>query len=185
RSPQVGSKTVTTKPGDDLHRLVQTSSTIKLSKGTYELERPLVLSESVALVGEPGTVLRFTQKADSLPWTAAIKVHRGNTRLEGFAVRFAGPVKWRPDVDFDPAVIGTTDNHDQGPNLDDPKAGLVLSKLDLESSPPNDPNGRAEAVALARLVRSCGGRVEKCVLRGGPVRVTKGPWGIIDNQDRP
>ncbi len=184
RSPSVGNRTIHAKPGEDLHRLVRTSATIQLAAGTYELDRPLELTEAVALVGQPGTTLRFTQKAGSPPWTAAIKVHRGNTRLEGFAVRFAGPIAWRPDVDFDPAVIGTTDNHDQGDHIHDPKAGIVLKRLDLESSPPKDTTGRVEAVALARLVRACGGRIEGCTLRGGLVRFTHGPWEIVDNDYR-
>lgn len=182
RSADVGRGTSRAKPGDDLHRLVAASGTVRLSKGIYELDRPLILSQAVHLIGEPGTVLRFSQKDGSPEWTAAIKIHVGNTRLENFQVRFAGPIRWRTDVEFDPAVIGTTDNHDDG--FHDPKAGIELVGLDLESPPPSRADGREEAVALARLVRSSGGRIERCTLRGGVIRFTKGPWAIVDNFHR-
>lgn len=179
QSPTVDPKTSQAKPGDNLHRLGENSGTIRLARGVYELDQPLILPRAVRLIGEPGVVLRFSQKADAPPWTTAIKIHVGNTRLENFAVRFAGPIRWRPDVEFEPAVIGTTDNHDQG--FHDPKAGIELIGLDLESPPPKDPNGREEATALARLVRAESGRIERCSLRGGMVRFVKGPWEIVDN----
>ncbi|MFO0960100.1 MAG: hypothetical protein U0800_22130 [Isosphaeraceae bacterium] len=179
RSPAVETRTANARPGEDLHRLAENSGTIRLAKGVYELDRPLILPRAVRLIGEPGTVLRFSQKDGSPAWTAAIKIHAGNTRLEGFAVRFGGPIRWRTDVDFEPAVIGTTDNHDDG--FHDPKAGIALVGLDLESPAPKSPEGREEAIALARLVRSAGGRIERCTLRGGMIRFTKGPWEIVDN----
>ena len=67
------------------------------------------------------------------PWTTAIKVHCGNTTLDGFAVRFEGPVRWNNEVSWGPAVIGMTDNLDQG--HDDPKLNVAFTHLDLEIPP--------------------------------------------------
>ena len=64
--------------------------TIRLVKSEYLLKQPLVLSRPVSVVGEPGSVLRFSQGPTDAPWTAAIKIHSGGTTLRGFAVRFAG-----------------------------------------------------------------------------------------------
>ena len=57
----------------------------------------------------------FAQGPAEPPWTAAIKIHGSHTTLQGFAVRFAGPIRWKDDVSYGPAVIGATDNLDKNP----------------------------------------------------------------------
>jgi hypothetical protein len=78
------------KPGDDLQGLASRFGTIRLAKGTHRLARPLVLDHPITLTGEPGTTLTFAQGQAEPPWTAAIKVHRSHTTLQGFAIRFDG-----------------------------------------------------------------------------------------------
>jgi hypothetical protein len=179
--PGPDGSSVDAKPGDDLHGLVARFGTVRLAAGTYALDRPLVLERPVTLVGEPGAVLRFRQPGGSPPWTAAIKVHAGRTTLEGFAVRFDGPVRWAENISYGPAVIGTTDNLDTGAHP--PKAGLVFRKLDLES-PPASGGDWEEAARLFRLVTAENGEVVGNRLRGGMVEFAGGPWRIRDNAYR-
>ncbi len=178
--PANASTTVLAQPGDDLNALAARFDLVRLSKGTYRLERPLILNQAVAIVGEPGATLLFAQPTAAPPWTAAIKIHDGRTRLEGFAVRFAGPVRWADNIDYGPAVIGTTDNHDPGSH--GLKAGLVFRKLDLESPPPS--SRWEEAVRLIRLATAENGRIEDNTLRGGMVEFLGGPWRVTGNDYR-
>jgi hypothetical protein len=101
-------------------------------------------------------------------------------------VRFGGPVRWRADIPYGPAVIGTTDPFD--PILADatPITGFALVGLDLES-PPLDPSAAGawpEAVRLGRFVTSRNGRVERCRLRGGTIEAAGGPWTFVGNTHR-
>lgn len=166
------------RPGDDLNDLANRFGTVRLAPGTYPLNRPLVLNRAVRLIGEPGATLEFTQPPGSAPWTAAIKVHAGRTTLEGFAVRFTGPVRWADEIHYGPAVIGTTDNHDNGQHS--PKAGLIFRRLDLESPPPS--TKWEEATRLMRLATAENGRIEENTLRGGMVEFLGGPWYIVGNR---
>ncbi|HEX8200793.1 MAG TPA: hypothetical protein VF590_09915, partial [Isosphaeraceae bacterium] len=129
RAPRPERTTGTARPGDDLHALVGRFGTVRLARGEYRLTRPLVLNRPVTLTAEPGTTLRFAQEPGDAPWTTAIKVHHGHTTLEGFAVRFAGPIRWDQQVSFGPAVIGTTDDRDGEPAR--VLADLAFLKLDL------------------------------------------------------
>ena len=169
----------TARPGDDLGALVQRFGTVRLSKGEYALSRPLVLPKAVTLAGEPGAVLRFSQGPAEPPWTAAIKIQAGGTTLSGFAVRFVGPVRWKTDVSWGPAVIGTTDNLDNLPDVDKPN--LVFENLDLMGPPASKPNGWEEAPKLMRLLRATGGRIAGNALHGGAIEFFGGPWLIERN----
>jgi hypothetical protein len=180
RGPGRGPGAATARPGDDLQRLVDGHGAVKLSRGPYELDRPLILNRPVALTAEPGATLRFSQKAGDPPWSAAIKIHSGHTTLDGFAVRFATPIRWAPDTSYGPAVIGTTDNHDPGQH--DLKVEVALSHLDLESPPAA--TDWEEAPRLIRLATAQCGRVEGNRLRGGPVEFLGGPWRIVGNESR-
>ena len=173
--PSPGS--VTAKPGDDLQGLVSQFGTVNLAKGVYPLSRPLVLNKSVRLVGEPGATLQFSQGADQSPWTAAIKIHAGGTSLEGFAVRFAGPVRWDNEVSYGPAVIGTSDDRDGGQS--DPKFRIVLANLDLQGPPAS--TEWENALHLIRVISASSGRIERNVLKGGSVVFSGGPWTIAEN----
>jgi hypothetical protein len=168
------------RPGDDLHALTARGGTLTLSAGTYRLDRPLVLEQPIALVGEPGAELLFAQPGGAPPWTAAIKIHAGNTTLEGFGVRFAGAVRWDAGVAYGPAVIGSTDDRDEPHH--DPKAAITLRRLDLEGPPPA--TRWEEAPRLVRLVTAAAGTIEGCRLRGGAIELVGGPWTISDNTHR-
>lgn len=169
---------VNARPGDDLNDLANRFGMVRLAKGTYHLNHPLILNQPVTIIGDPGSTLLFDQPDDAPPWTSAIQIHAGRTTLEGFAVRFAGPVRWATDIDYGPAVIGTADDHDPGtPGL---KAGLIFRNLDLESPPPA--TRWEEAVRLIRLATAENGRIEGNTLRGGMIEFLGGPW-IIQNND--
>ncbi len=170
------------KPGDDLQALANRSGTVRLAKGTYRLARPLVLEHPVTLIGEPGTTLLFSQGQAEPPWTAAIKIHRSHTTLQGFAIRFAGPIRWKEDVSYGPAVIGATDNLDKNPQ--DPKVGLLLTGLDIEAPPSADPSKWSEDPRLIRMANATSGRIVGNVLKGGLIEVLSGPWEIADNEYR-
>ncbi len=116
------------------------------------------------------------------PWTTAIKVHCGNTTLHGFAVRFAGPIRWNNDVSWGPAVIGMTDNLDQG--HEDLKVNVTFTRLDLEIPPVEKPEAWVEALRLMRLIRAKGGVIDGNILRGGTIEFLEGPWRIVDNDYR-
>lgn len=177
RAPPLPPGAVTAKPGDDLNDLAGKYGTIRLAKGIYPLSRPLVLVRPTRISGEAGATLQFAQAPGEPKWTAAIKVHAGGTTLEGFAVRFAGPVRWDQEVSFGPAVIGTTDDRDHVPH--DPKFKLHLSRLDLEGPPPSA--DWEEATHLIRVISALSGRIERNTLRGGSVVFTNGPWSIAEN----
>ena len=181
RSPAVATTATTAKPGDDLNDLANRGGTLRLAKGDYRLGRPLVLNRPVRIVGEPGARLVFAQGKDEPPWSSAIKIHAGHTTLEGFAVRFEGPVRWAQGVDHGPAVVGTTDNHDQGPR-DDPRAGVAIVRMDLESPP--SATAWEEAPRLLRLVTATGGRIEGNTLKGGISELAGGPWVVVENDHR-
>ncbi|MFI5459834.1 MAG: hypothetical protein ACHRXM_30805 [Isosphaerales bacterium] len=179
RAPQPEAGRIEAKPGDDLQALVDRYGTVVLAKGTYRLTRPLVLSRPVTLTSEGGATLRFAQAGAEPPWTAAIKVHCGNTTLNGFAVRFEGPIRWNEGVEWGPAVIGMTDNFDQG--HDELRVNIGFTRLDLEVPPVENRGGWLEALRLMRLKRAQSGVIEGNTLRGGPIEFLDGPWRIVDN----
>ena len=180
--PGVATTTITAKPGDDLHDLVNRHGTVKLSPGVYPLDRTLVLNQPGALVGEAGAVLQFTQPADAPLWTTAIKIHRGPATLHGFAIRFAGPVRWNKEVSWGPGIIGLTDNLD--PPVNNPRINLTFTKLDIESPPAANPNAWEDAPHLMRLIGGSVGKIVGNVLRGGTIELFNGPWRIEDNDYR-
>jgi hypothetical protein len=170
------------KPGDDLQALADRYGTMVLSKGTYRLRHPLVLSRPLTLTAAEGATLSFAQDAADPAWTTAIKIHCGNTTLNGFAVRFEGAIRWNNDVSWGPAVIGMTDNLDQG--HDELKVNLAFTHLDLEIPPVENRGGWVEAPRLIRLVRAEDGVIAGNILRGGPIEFFGGPWEIRDNDFR-
>ncbi len=173
---------VVAKPGDDLQTLVDRYGTVVLPPGVYRLTHPLVLNRPVTLTSDAKAKLLFTQGSSEPPWTTAIKIHCGNTTLEGFAVRFDGPVRWNNEVSWGPAVIGMTDNLD--PGHADRKVNVAFRRLDLEIPPVANPGGWVEALRLMRLIRARSGVIEGNTLRGGPIEFFEGPWQIADNDFR-
>lgn len=182
RAPRPGTTTAQAKPGDDLNALANQHGTVNLAPGTYRLIHPLVLDHPVNLKSEGKATLVFAQAPGDPPWTAAIKIHAGNTTLEGFAVRFEGIPRWDHEVSYGPAVIGTTDNRDQGHN--DLKVNITLTRLDLEGPAAEDPSKWVEAVRLVRLTNARGGNITGNILRGGPIEFFDGPWRIVNNDYR-
>ena len=141
-----------------------------------------MLNRPVTLTSEGKATLVFAQAATDAPWTAAIKIHCGQTTCNGFAVRFEGPIRWDQEVSYGPAVIGTTDNKDQAhPEL---KVNIVLTRLDLEIPPAADPSKWIEAMRLIRLTNARGGMIAGNILRGGPIEFFDGPWQLLNNDFR-
>jgi hypothetical protein len=182
RAPGVASTRTVAKPGDDLNDLANRFTTVQLTKGTYRLTKPLVLSESVTLTGEPGTTLLFAQESADPPWPAAITIHKSRTTLEGFAIRFAGPIRWNEDVHWGPAILGATPLFDDAHK--DLRAGLTFSKLDIEGPPAANPATWAGATRIMRMVNARNGKIVGCTLRGGMIELFEGPWQILDNDYR-
>ncbi len=182
RAPLPAAGRVDAKPGDDIGALANKYGTVSLAPGTYRLTRPLVLEKPVTLTAEGKATLLFSQAPADAPWTTAIKIHSGHTTLNGFAVRFEGSIRWDQEVSYGPAVIGTTDNRDQGKN--NYKAGLVMTRLDLESPAPADPSKWTEAVRLMRLTNAKGGMIAGNILFGGPIEFFDGPWQFVNNDLR-
>jgi hypothetical protein len=178
RSPNVPAATsVVAHPGDDLNSLANRYGTVRLAAGDYNLSAPLILTKPVTIIGDPGAQLIFTQPASDPAWTAAIKINAGHTTLSGFAVRFAASVRWNWNVSYGPAVIGTTDEYD--PGTFDPRAGIVITGLDLQTSPAA--TSWEEAPRMIRLITATSGQVSGNTLNGGTVVAANGPWTIDGN----
>jgi hypothetical protein len=175
--PTPAPTSVVAHPGDDLNALANTYGTVRLAAGVYPMSQPLVLNRPVNLVADPGVTLLFSQAPDASTWTAAIKVRASHTTLSGFAVRFAGPVRWTPGVAYGPAVIGATDN-DDAPN-GDPLLALTFTKLDLQAPPAS--TAWEEAAHLLRLANAGSGTIADNRLYGGTTEFFGGPWTVTGN----
>lgn len=172
--------TASARPGDNLQALVERHGTVKLTAGTYRLDRPLVITRPVVIsAAAPGVTLLFSQKPGDPPWSSAIKIHAGHVGLDGFAVRFAGPIRWRENIRYGPAVIGLPDDKDPPPAL--PIADLSFTRLDLQSPPATKPEGWEWSINLMRLYGALSGRIENCTLKGGLIEFFGGPWRIVGN----
>src|SRR5690606_41590114 len=87
----------------------------------FRSDRALELSEPITLTGPRDAVLLFKQPADVASWHEAILVMADNVTLDGFSIRFDGPVRWKPfDWTRGCAII-------QAPRRTDPKGELVRS----------------------------------------------------------
>jgi hypothetical protein len=181
-APAPASSRIEARPGDDLQALVDQYGTVVLTPGTFRLRQPLVLNHPVTVTSDGGATLLFDQAPSEHPWSAAIKVHCGNTTLNGFALRFAGPVRWNTAISWGAAVIGMTDNLD--PPHDERKENLTFTHLDIESPPVANKYGWVESPRMMRLIRSKSGVISGNVLRGGTIEFLQGPWRIIDNDYR-
>ena len=176
-APGIAATSIVAHPGDDLNDLANRYGTVHLSAGSYPMAAPLVLNGPVAITADIGATLLFSQSADAPTWAAAVKINASHTTLDGFAVRFAGPVRWTPNVSYGPAVVGTSDNFD-GVQAD-PKIAVVARNLDLQSPPV--PVGTVEAPRLLRLITARSGEVSGNTLKGGITEFAGGPWRITGN----
>jgi hypothetical protein len=177
RSPSPASSSITARPRDNLNALANQYGTVHLTAGTYNLSTPLVLTQPVTITADPGTTLLFSQAANAPTWTAAIKIMAGHTTLNGFAVRFAGPINWTANISYGPAVIGTTDNFD--PNNGQPIEDVILTHLDLQAPPAA--TSWEQTPSLMRLVSAQSGVVANNTLKGGTTEFIGGPWQIVGN----
>ena len=148
RSPDIAPTIFYAAPGADLNALANQYGTVHLASGQYLLNQPLVLNHPVTITADPGTTLLFNQAATAPTWTAAIKIRSGHTTLEGFAVRFTGPVRWTDNISYGPAVIGTPDNFDapqacpdRGPDLLPPGPPVTAALKLLGARPGTAPAG--------------------------------------------
>jgi hypothetical protein len=178
RARQPNTSRIAARPGDDIQGLVDRFGTVFLGQGNYRLSRPLVLNRSVTFTSDGGATLTFAQGEGEPAWPAAIRVHCGNTALNGFAVRFAGPIRWKNDPSWAPAVIGVTDR--EGPGNNEARVNVALTRLDLQIPPVENRGGWIDALHLVWLRAKCG-VIEGNILRGGPIEFFGGPWRIVDN----
>ena len=181
-APGPAASRILARPGDDLQTLVEQFGTVVLTPGTYRMHRPLVLLRPITLTSDGGATLLFNQAPSEPPWSTAIKVRSGNTTLSGFAIRFAGPVRWNTAISWGPAVIGMTDNLD--PHYDERKENVTFTHLDIESPPVDTKNAWVESPRMMRLIGAASGKIANNVLRGGTIEFLQGPWRILDNDFR-
>jgi hypothetical protein len=177
RAPNIAATSVVAHPGDDLNALANNYGTVRLISGLYPMNQPLVLNHPVTIIANPGATLLFFQNPADPAWTAAIKVRASHTTLNGFAVRFAGPVRWNTSVSYGPAIVGTTDNLD--PWSADPLVALAFTRLDLQAPPAS--TSWEEAPHTFRLVSASDGQVISNVIKGGTTEFIGGPWQITGN----
>ena len=120
--------------------------------------------------------LLFSQAASDPAWTTAIKVRAAHTTLDGFAVRFAGPIRWADGVELRPG----RDRLDRQPR---PRPGAVnvglsLTHLDLQSPPCPTAPRRWRPPSLIRLATAFDGTIAGNTLKGGTTEFLGGPWTI-------
>jgi hypothetical protein len=177
RVPDIAQTSIVAHPGDDLNALANTYGTVRLVAGLYPVGQPIVLTHPVTIEGEPGATLLFSQAATDAPWTTAIKVRASHTTLSGFAVRFAGPIRWSNSVSYGPALIGSTDNFD--PWSADPLIDLSFTGLDLQAPPAS--SSWEEAPHTFRLATATSGLIQNNRIKGGITEIQNGPWQILGN----
>ena len=177
RAPDIAPTFVLAHPGDDLNDLANRFGTVRLVAGTYPMAAPLVLNHAVTISAEPGATLVFSQNAGDPTWTAALKIRASHTTLDGFAVRFAGPIRWTDGISFGPAVVGSSDNFDawNGDRL----VNLAFRHLDLQSPPAS--TSWEEAPRTFRLTSASSGTISDNLIKGGVTEVQGGPWTITGN----
>jgi hypothetical protein len=191
RDPLPGPSTITVGPadtaqaGEDLQTLLTLFGTVHLRAGVYPLNAPLDLTRPVNLVADPGAELLFSQPAGSAPWSYAIKLEASHITIDGtvpggLSVRFATPVAWVPDFQYDPAVIGSAYGPAYGPGA---KVRTALRNLDVRYDPsPADLS--VYGLSDVRLIRSGpedSGAVSGDTFRGGIVELSGGPWLVAGN----
>lgn len=177
RAPDIAPTSIVASPGDDLSTLVNEYGTVHLSAGTYALSQPLYLEHPVTITADPGAILLFSQAAGDPAWTTAIDIECGHTTLDGFAVRFAGPINWTTNVNSGPAVIGNSYQLDGG--IKTTLVDIALTHLDLLSPPPS--TTWEEAPHLIWMANAQSGVISGNTLKGGTTEFSNGPWTITSN----
>ncbi len=181
RGPLPSDKTITAKPGDDLAKLVDEYGTIKLSAGTYTVNHPIELKHPVTITGPREAIVQFKQPAGDEPWHGVFYISADNVTLEGFTLRFDGPVRWATDDwRLGCALIRTHERADRTGDL----VNLTVRDMDIESSaipPLADKSKPVDVPNILRAGRVLSGRIIGNTFRGGTIDVVHGPWTITDN----
>ncbi len=174
-------KVITAQPGDDLHALVKEYGRINLAPGIHRLTRKLELTEPVTISGPREAVLMFKQPEEDEKWNEAIQILADNVTLEGFSLRFDGPVRWAIwDWTLGCGIIRARLRPDRTGDL----VNLIIRNMDIEGSavgPIEDPSKPEWIPNLIRTGRILNGKIIGNTFRGGTVDVSHGPWIISDN----
>lgn len=176
-APLPAATSILARPGDDLASLVTQYGTIHLTAGVYQVSRPLFLSYAITITADPNATIVFAQGANDPAWVTAINIEAGNTTLDGFAVRFAGPIRWQTSYNGGPSVIGNSDRINGG--YKSQLVNIRLTHLDLMSPPPS--SSWEEAPRLIWMTNARGGVISDNLLRGGTTEFGNGPWLITGN----
>lgn len=184
--PNLPSGNFKAKPGDDLQSLVNRHGTVTLTSGEYRLNRPLTIDKPTRIEVEPNSrvIVKFTAGAGE-DWTSAIKIRSGGVSLAGFTITCDSTIRWNQSVSYGPAVIATTDPMDNGFNHDTPLWGVNLQKLTIFGPTPvsaTESRNPPEAMKLIRIMNVSLGKIEGCILRGGTVHLSGGPWTFRQNR---
>ena len=171
---------VVAHPGDDLQSLANAHGAVRLAAGTYVLTQPLVLNTPVTISADPARRSCSASRSTPRPGRRRSRSTGGTRRLDGFAVRFDGPVRWDTAVAYGPAVIASTGLEEASKG--GTKVNLVLSDLDLQGPPVTATNDApASGVNLVRFATAESGRIVGNTLRGGTIYLAGGPWEVADN----
>jgi hypothetical protein len=180
RGPMPNERKITASATDDLQKLAESYGTIELRPGVYHLDHPLVLSQPVTITGPRQAVLEFAQGGgDGTAWTAAVKIHRSNTTLQGFTVRFATPIQWTMPNGQAPAIIGCTLPGESAPP--DGRYNIVIEGMRIEAPPAADPSRPQECPRVLHFASAQSGKILDNELRGGTTEFARGPWIIRGN----
>jgi hypothetical protein len=177
---------VTARPGDALSDLIAHFGHVVLTDGRYRIKAPLVLNHPVTISGSHNAILEFSQPPDAPEWSEAIRISAANTTLEGFAIRFAGPVRWVAGFG-NARVIGAVPRKPDASEHPDPLLNVVVRELDIESSPVEplpEPGQEQSSIFTINFAAAGSGRIVGNSIHGGTTDVRNGPWEISDNTYR-
>ncbi|WP_406696052.1 hypothetical protein V5E97_34165 [Singulisphaera sp. Ch08] len=177
RAPTASTNSIVARPGDNLVILINQYGSIHLSAGVYQVSQPLLLARPIIITADPGATILFSQAASDPVWTTAINVECGNTTLDGFSVRFAGPIRWATGTGSEPSVIGTPDLYGGAPRT--PLVNIRLTHLDLMSPPAA--SSWESAAHLIWVTRAESGVIADNILKGGMTEFNNGPWLVTGN----
>jgi hypothetical protein len=187
RGPLPAESSIAAHPDEVLSDLVDRFGHLRLSAGRYKLKAPLVLNHPVTIAGPREAILEFSQPPESPEWPDAIRISAGNTTLDGFTIRFAGPVRWQAGYGK-AAVLHAVPGKSDASGRSDPLADLVVTGLDIDSAPvePLPEPGQAEPCNYFTMGfgAATSGRILGNTFRGGTIDVMNGPWEISDNTYR-
>ncbi len=184
--PEHGLKKSKANPSIDLQLLIDQGGTIELSEGVYKLNTPLVIRKPVSITAADNSraVLQFRSNSHQF-WSSAIKISSGGVSLEGFEIECPATIPWNSEVVDGPALIASSSDKEQKQGGQSLYSGVRLSRLKISSSsvlPQISKNDPIQAVRLIRMSNVSQGIIENCILQGGGILLTEGPWLIRQNR---